>query len=405
MADEVLNGDSNLSANDILDALKDEVIEDEVDDSTDEEPAEVEDDSTDDDSEEEEQPEEKPEEEIELNDEDEDNFEYQDVPNRQAILKAYPEIFKKFPGIERAIYRESEYTKLFPSIGEAKQAQERLENFSRLENDVFQGNIGGLLSSVKSSDPKAFGKIAGTLLNTLSSVDKDAYFNVVNRVIKTAIKAAADTGKNSNTEDGEQLHIAAQLLHRFIYNTHEITAPDNIVTEDRPDPREAELTKREVEFNQRQLGNAVEDVRSRTESTIKSAVEKYIDPKGMMNSYTRDKAIADVLTAVNNDIMNDTRFRGHLDRLWVDAQKKNYSDESKKKIREAVIRKAQSTLPGFIKNVRAKVLKNKASVKPVSKKETEQRSKPTFKRTATSNERPVQKPRANSVNGILRALE
>lgn len=402
---ESLTGDSNLSSNDILDALKDEVIEDNED--ADESESDDTEESDEEGSSEEHQDEEaEPEEEqLEIKDEDDPELEYHEVPNRQAILKTYPDIFKKFPGIERAIYRESEYTKVFPSINEAKQAQERLNTFSRLENDVFSGDISNLLSSVKSSDPKAFGKISGSLLSTLAKVDKDAYFNTVNYVIKTAIKTAFDSGKSSNSEDGEQLQIAAQLLNRFIYNTADVTAPE-VMQFTEEDPRAKELSQREQQFNERQLQTAVNDVKSRTESTIESAINKYIDPKNMMTSYTKDKAVKDVLSAVNKDLMSDPRFRTHLDRLWVAAQKDGYSDESKKRIRDAVIKKAQSTLPGFIKSVRAKALKNNTQVKRVIKRKddeevTSQRrvATPKFKSDGQV------KVKTNSLNGILKALE
>ncbi len=74
--------------------------------------------------------------EIEIKDDD-----YADIPKRQQILKEFPELFKKFPAIEHAIYREQQYAEVFPTINDAKEALARNQDFKSFENELFSGDL------------------------------------------------------------------------------------------------------------------------------------------------------------------------------------------------------------------------------------------------------------------------
>jgi hypothetical protein len=424
MPNDVLNslsaptGKTELSQNDVLAALGDEgeestdtqtaeeiILEDKSDKTPD---ADKDDEKEENESEETEKLEvsDDDDEKIELKDEEVD--EYVELPSRKSILKAYPDLFKKFPGVERAMYREKEYTETFPTIAEAKQAKERLEVFRNIETDLFDGNITNLLSSVKKQDDKAFGKITGTLLQTLEKVDKDAYYGTVNHVIQHALSAAHAKGKAMGDDDGEQLQIAARLINKWIYGSAEIQSPQPLANarEEKEDPKESELTKREQEFNQRQLNTAINDVSSRTRSTVEGAVNKYLDPKGQMTDYVRNKAVSDVMSQLDKEIGSDQRFKNHVDILWKDAAKNGYSDESKSRIRKAIIAKAQTILPDVIRKVRADALKGLGGSprrKTVEKEEPESNTRRQAP-PSRSSQQDKPKPRASSVSDVMRFL-
>src|SRR5438093_2107562 len=343
MADEpiVIDDKPELGKDEILDELSksDEELPTEVEKEIEEEITEK--------TEEEEEPE------VEIKEEDELE-DYKEIPKRQEILKAFPEIFKKFPGIEKAIYREQQYAEVFPTVSDAKNASARLEDYKAFEGELFDGNLEGVLKSVKASNDKAFGKITGQFLQTLAKVNEKAYYSTLNHVIKNSIITAYNSGKEN---DDEQLTIAAQLIHKFIYGSPTITAPDKPTETNKIDEKELALQNRERSFVQQQLTNAVSDVTSRTDNIIKSTVDKYIDTKSVMTSYVRSKAIDDVMTQVRDSIGNDTRFRALLDKMWEQSARENFSDASKLKIRNALISKAKTLLPGIIQKVKNDALK------------------------------------------------
>ncbi len=350
MADELVIDEKPLTSDDILSKLNEENEEEtnekpkeEITEEGIKEPITEDEGRTDD----------KKEEEIKIEEEEK----YEEIPKRQAILKEFPELFKKFPAIEHAIYREQQYAEIFPTLDDAKEANARLDDFKAFENELFDGNIEGVLRSVKGTNDKAFSKITSGLLQTLQKVDEKAYYGTLNHVLKNAIATAYNTGKQN---EDEQLQIAAQLLHKFIYGNHNITLPEPQPNKE-PDEKEVRLQQRERSFIQQQLTTAVSDVTTRTDNVIKSTVDKYIDVKGVMTSYVKDKAIDDVMTEVRSSIGSDMRFRAMLDKMWEASARDNFSEVSKLKIRNALISKAKAILPGVIQKVKSTALKGNAT--------------------------------------------
>lgn len=343
-------------------------------------------------------------EEIKIED-DEDELVVVDVPRRKEILKAFPDLFKKFPAIEKSIYREQQYTELFPSIADAREAAARLDTFKAVEEDLFSGNINNILSHVKKTDEKAFNKITGRFLQTIAALDKDAYLGGVNQILRHAVKGAFDSGKSLGGEEGEQLQIAARLINRFLFNSTEIKDPPNMaVVEDKPDPRELEISKRERSFNEQQLDNARKSVSSRAVSQIQTAINKYIDPKDIMTPYVKSKAMSDALAEVDRELTTDKRFRAGLDQLWTKAAKDGYSQDSLARIHKALLNRARTVLPDAIRKVRGEALKG-MGVKPKKKNESE--DEPVRRREATPQKKSseTKKLKVNSVDDVMSFLE
>ena len=377
MASEVVNTaieDKALSISDLEDALRPDADDTKTDDKTDKKDDDLDlsflsddedktDEKTDDDdkSDEDKDKEDKPAK-LELADED-DELEYENIPDRQDIIKAYPDIFKKFPSIERAIYREQQYAEVFPTIADAKAAGVELEQFKALQSDVFDGNIENLLNSIKRSDDKAFKKITAGLLDTFLRVDKDGYMDSAKTIIQATLNNIHESVKNAAKDSpDEQLKIAVKLLYKSIFNTYDPQAIQVKASQQATeDPKEAELKSREAEFETRRFQSALNETETRTTSRIRSAIEKEIDSKGAMTPYIKGKAIEDVMNEVMRQISVDARFKSVLTKKWEAARNSGYSEESLQKIRKDVLSKAGTLLPRIINKVKADALKGQAT--------------------------------------------
>lgn len=409
MPDDIKTEDSELSLDSILDQLNLDESKESDDDKREEAKEEAEEDTekvSEDNEEEDEKEEGLEEKEIKIEDKDEDELVVADVPRRKEILKAYPDLFKKFPGVEKAIYREQQYTEIFPSLAEAREAVERLETLKNVESELYSGDISGILAHVKRTDEKAFSKITGNILRTLSAVDKDAHLGLTTNVVQSAIKWAYDNGAKIGGDEGKQLTIAAQLLNKFFFNSIEIKAPADLSTNEREDPREKEIETKQKNFEEKQLDTARREVSSRIFNTIQSAVNKYIDPKGVMTNYVKDKAMSDAIKEVDRELTTDKRFRAVLDKLWEASRKDGYSEESKARIRKAVINRAQVILPDAIRKVRGEALKGMGVSKRKPNKSDEDDEQPVRRREATperkSSNQSGKKPlRASTVDDVL----
>src|SRR5881396_2432670 len=73
----------------------------------------------------------------ELKEPDEEKLELVTPIPRREILAKYPQLFKDFPYLEKAYYREQQFTELLPTIEDAKIAVEKSSILDKFENDVM----------------------------------------------------------------------------------------------------------------------------------------------------------------------------------------------------------------------------------------------------------------------------
>jgi hypothetical protein len=252
--------------------------------------------------------------------------------------------------------------------------------------------------------------MTGGILQTLHKVDEKAYYGVANHIIKHTLKVAEAFGTEDKSEDGEQLVIAAKLINKFIYKTTKIDDPPQIqATEQKEDPEKEKFQREKSEFNQQRLNAATSDVGGRITKDIERAVNKYIDPRGSMNDYTKERAVKDVMSRLDSEIGKDPRFKAVMGQLWKKASENGFPEDVKKQIHQNAINKAQTLLAGIIKGVRSEALKGqgkKVSLSPKKSEDdetSERRSSPP-KQSSSKYDKEKEKPRARSVNDVMNFL-
>jgi len=302
------------------------------------------------------------EEELEIEEPDEEEEyevtdDYQEMPSRQQILKDFPELFKKYPAVQDAMYRNRDYSEIFPTIQEAREASTRVKELEEIEQTVMGGSIEPILKGVRENDEQAFLGIVDSFLPALAKTDPTSYYLVLDRIVGTTLYSAAAEGKKIGGEAGEQLFLAAQYLQHYISGTYDIKLPPQTILPQKDNRREQEILAKEQEFQARQASAAINDVSDRTMNLIRSTVEKNIDPRDQMSGYIRTTAVKDVMNNVQEAIKSDTRFTRYLDSLWIEASRDNYSRKSVDKIRGAILTKAKNILPNELRKVRADALK------------------------------------------------
>jgi hypothetical protein len=286
---------------------------------------------------------------------DEEKLELVTPVRKREILAAYPDLFKKFPYLERAYYREQQFTELLPTIDDAKKAVEKSETLDSFERDLNGGNTENILKAVKGTNQKAFDKLVDDYLPTLAKVDNEAYHHVIGNVMKhTIIAMAREAKKSSNSE----LNEAAQILNQFVFGTSEFTAPTRLSTDDdKKDEKEEKLSQRERELTQRQFDNAREDLSTKVDNVLKATIEGNIDPRESMTDYVRKNAVRESIESLNNLMEKDSRFKVVLDKLWEKAFEDNFSKSSLDRIKSSYLSRAKTLLPDVIKRARNEALK------------------------------------------------
>lgn len=302
-----------------------------------------------------------------------------EIPNRQKIIKAFPDLFKKFPSIEKAIYREQQYSEVFSTIKEAESAKESVGVLNSIDRELTEGNIERILTTVKRGNEGSFNKLVNNFLSTIGKVDQGAQLAISTQVIKTILGNVdkASGGKRDDSEAG-QLGLAAAILNKYLFQTDKIDSPDELAktTKVEIDPKEQALNDRERKFNQDRLDSAVSGVSDSINTLFERRVRETIDPNDQMTAYVKNNAVKDVIKEYHNQRSDDKRFTSLLDRLWTESQKNDFNKHSLDKIREAIKNHAKSTLPDIIRRVKADALKGTSVVKKNQKDDNSERPLP-----------------------------
>lgn len=338
-----------------IDDKKDKSVKDDKKEPKEEKEEESDEDSDDEADKNEEEIDELTELEEDLEEPDEEKLELVTPVRRAEIIKKYPEIFKDFPYLEKAYYREQQFTEIYATIPEAREAREKAETLDNVERDLNDGNTELLLKSIH-GNKKAFGKIVDNYLSVLSNVDKDAYLHVVGNTIKHTIAHMVSEARKTGNSD---LQSAAHLLNQFTFGTSEWSPPEKMIrdSDNKEDPKAQELENRERTINRREFDRTNSEVSDRINNAIRSTIDQHIDPKKSMTDYVRKHAVSEAIDQTTKLIKTDKRFSQLVDKLWEKAIKSNYDKKDVDNIRSAFLSKAKTLLPTVIKQARNEALR------------------------------------------------
>src|SRR4030095_4450965 len=207
---------------------------------------------------------------------------------RKEILKKYPNVFKDFPYLEKAYYRDRQFTEVFSDLDNAKEALGKAESFDQMENYLMKGSATEVLQAVKQANPDSFNKIADTYLTSLLETDQQAYYNVIGNVVKQTVATMLDAGKQHNDEI---LQEAARVLNQFVFNTQEIQRPTRLSKQVTPEAEQIQQERQQ--FTQERFQTTLGDLENKVGNILKFTISQNIDPKQAMSDYVRRNASKD----------------------------------------------------------------------------------------------------------------
>jgi hypothetical protein len=328
----------------------------------------------------------------------EDDLTIDAPPRKKEILKEFPEIFKKFPFLEKMMYRDREYTELFGSFDDAKELAEKSENFNAFESQLLSGDTKEILKGVKDADEKAFNIIVDNYLPSLAEVDKEAYFHVVGNLNKRLIIEMVQEANDTNNDDLKQ---AALLVNQFVFGSSKFTAPTlRVEKKDLTESSEAE--KERLSYTKERFEAARDDLQTQVDNTLRATISDYIDPKGVMSPYVKKNAVADAMKILGSSIAADGSIVKNLDKLWRSAFESKFDRNDLGKIKSYYLSKAKGNLKNAILKARAEALKDarpETRTKETDADDEESSSRQQSKRTITPG-RPSQSK--GKINGPQR---
>ena len=288
----------------------------------------------------------------------EEDLELTTPVRRKEILAKYPKLFKDFPYLEKAYYREQQFTELLPTIQDAKIAVAKAQYIDRFDQDLMNGDLSSILHAAKQVDNEAFLKIADNYLPTLRKVDEQAYYNVVGNIVKDTIITMVKEGRALG-EQGAPLQAAANVLNQFIFGSQQFTPPRPLSRQSDPNEQSRMMALRQEEQGRviSQFESTKDDLQTRADNVLKATISQNIDPNKTMTDYVRNHAEQEAMNTLENLMAKDARFRGLLDKLWERAFERKFDKDSTDKIKSAYLSKAKTLLPTVIKKARNDALR------------------------------------------------
>ena len=144
-------------------------------------------------------------------------------PTVKQISEKFPEIFKEFPELKHAIFREFKYTQLFPTVEDAQEASETVENYENLSELLLSGdkeNLRSFLDSIEETNKSAINDLAVNFLPALYEKDKQTHFKAVTPMLEDVVKTWYRHAVNSNDEDEKNFCFGAHLARQCILGSN-----------------------------------------------------------------------------------------------------------------------------------------------------------------------------------------
>lgn len=297
-----------------------------------------------------------------------------DVPVRKKeILAKYPNLEKDFPSLFKGYYREKQYADVFPTLEDAKIAQEKVNLLKGFEEKIFSGDISTVLSAVKEHEPEAYSKVVDNYLQVLHDTDEKAYIHIVNRTLGDVLNNVYRLGSSKNNEE---LKEAAKMVYETIFGSTSIEPPRTYGNKKEVNPEVEKLKKEKEESENRYATTTWTELDTKVKNQLINTVTNNIDPKEQMTPYVRKKAIDDAVNKLQDAMKEDKRFTAIIDTLKKKAAESKYSSESVLRVRNATLSKARSLLRDTILSVRNEALKGSRENKRVDNDEKTKRLPP-----------------------------
>ena len=291
--------------------------------------------------------------------EDESRPEIKDLPPHERptiaqLKEKFPELFKTFPALRDVYFRESEYSKLFPSIEDAKEASENNVAFQNIREEVLSGDIGKFFTAVKEADEKSLEKICDNILPSLYKISPYIHWRASLPLLENVARSLFQEGNRLNNDD---LRNSALHLSNFLFNDNgEVAAGKRTLSKAQPVESEErrQLEEDRKKFETQQYRTFSSSVSHDALSGLKALVltkdkegKSRIDPEGVFSDFIKNSIIDKVMTEVQDQMQSDRDHIRYMDSLWAKAKKAGYTGDWKSSIISAYLARAKSLVPAI----------------------------------------------------------
>lgn len=296
---------------------------------------------------------------------DEEPEEVEDIPNTRlrpsikTMLEKVPEaakVFKEFPQLRDAYFREAKFSALFPTIEDAEEASEKASALEGFTEAVVTGEVETLLDTIKKDfEPEVFKKFATNFLPALSKLDNNTFYEVSIPIVDRVVRNLFATG-NKNKDQNQMA--AAKILNHYLHDSYDIEAErktsDPEIEKERKKLQDERLNDMRARYE-----SFDNDVQSRTARILEKYISDGLDPENSLSDFVKNKIVEDTIAKVGKELELDRQHTASMLKLWKAAESGRFSREHADRIITAFLSRAKQLIP----EIRTKVKKEALGVK------------------------------------------
>ena len=310
----------------------------------------------------------------EKDDTDDDVKELENEFTVRALKEKFPGIFKAFPEVKEAIFREREFTKLFGSVDEAQEASAKAQYLDEISQELYEGKSENLLGAMKKNNEKSLQIFAHNFMPQLFKTDKDLYHEVGDNFINQTLRVILN---NANKNSNKNLATAVKYISQFVFGEPELPELKNNVKAPEKSEAELKLEQQKKEFAQQKYSEFEDSVHTKARNRLSDIVKEGFKDEEMTD-FVKDAVTEKIIDKVGLIIAKDKFFQSKLASMWRSAVRDGYTGEAKSRIISAYLARAKKIVP----SVRAQVRKDATSRRANNNTEIENKN---GKRQGTSS--------------------
>lgn len=293
-------------------------------------------------------------------------------PTVRQITTKYPQFFKDFPDMRHMLFREGEYSKVFPTVEDARSAAENAQNFEQLSELVTSGKPEDFVQFVAEiKEAKGLDSMAANFLPALYKTDRDMYFKVTSPIaesmVQNAYKAAVQAGNESLKN--ACLHIAQWAFGDTAYATGEKKSPP-LTVEKKQDP---DLQRERTEFQRQKYDDAQGYVQNNSRTRLTAEISRGLDPNNALTPTMKNLLVKEIMNEIGSTLQADERHMAQMNSMWKQANKAGFAGDWKDRILSTYLSRARQMMPAIRTRIRDGALKTEQR-KAKGKEEVAERS-------------------------------
>lgn len=290
-------------------------------------------------------------------------------PGIKELKADFPDIFRKYPEMKDVIFREREFTSLFPTVDDAKEAVEDTEAFEIIRDAALTGDPMPVIDSLATTDKAAFRTFAVDFLNSVYKKDPEVYQEAITphfeSLLRQAYKAGDENLRNSVAnvaqwlfgDDGEAIAKGSKTISKLGELKKE---------------QETLKAKKDNDFATN-FRAAAGEISGSFERSVKSEALKGFDPDKIFSPLVREKLVEEIIRQLNNTLKDSKAHQTVMRARWKKAGQKGFSKEEKSKILSTLLARARPLIPKIREEVRQSALgksgRSQTRMEPIKRSE------------------------------------